>query len=77
MNLVFLLFIFLFIRSFYAKCRSQDFKPLLRQNGCVCSDLSHSPRGRIFNGTKLDSRDLLYVASLYALMRRLIPSKLI
>ena len=67
MNLVFLLlFIFLFIRSSYATCGFQDFKLPLETNDCRCNDLPHSPMGRIFNGTDLDSRDLLYVAALYA-----------
>ena len=65
MNLVFLLFIFLFIRLSYAKCRLYDFKLQLEPSDCVCNDLSHSLRGRIFNGTNLDRRDLPYVAALY------------
>ena len=67
MNLVLLLLIFLFIRLSYSKCKKYDFKLQLEPNDCVCNDLSHSPRGRIFNGTDLDSRDALYVAALYAL----------
>ena len=55
----------MFIRSSYAKCRFYDFKLPLESSDCVCNDLSHSPRGRIFNGTYLDRRDLLYVAALY------------
>ena len=70
MNLVSLLFIFLFIRSSYEKCRSKDPKLLLRQSDCVCSDLLYSPKGRIFNGTELDRRDALYVAALYILYRK-------
>ena len=65
MNLVLLLLIFLFIRLSYSKCKKYDFKLQLEPNDCVCNDLSDSPKGRIFNGTNLDRRDLLYVASLY------------
>ena len=65
MNPVFLLFNFLFIRSSNAKCRLYDFKLQLEPNDCACNDLSHSPGGRIFNGTNLDRYDLLYVAALY------------
>ena len=43
-----------------------DFKLQLESDDCQCSDLSHSPSGRIFNGTNLDKRDALYVAALYA-----------
>ena len=65
MNTVFLLFIFLFIRSSYATCRYQDFKVPLESNDCQCNDQSHSPMGRILNGTDLDRRDLLYVVAIY------------
>ena len=65
MNLVLLLFIFSFIRSSYAKCRKYDFKLQLEPNDCVCNRPSHSLKGRVFNGTKLDKRDLPYVVSLY------------
>ena len=71
-----LLFIFLFIRSSYEKCRSKDPKLLLRQSDCVCSDLLYSPKGRLFNGTELDRRDALYVAALYVVYMRLIVGKL-
>ena len=65
MNLVFLLFFFLFIRSSNAKCRKYDYKLQLEPDECICSDLSYSPSGRIFNGTNLDQRDLLYVVAIY------------
>ena len=67
MNPVFLLFIFLYISSSYSKkCKTYDFKLQIPPKDCVCKDLSYSPKGRIFNGTNLDSRDLPYVAVLYA-----------
>lgn len=67
MNLIFLSYIFLFIKPSYAKCISYDFKLPLRANVCGCEDLIHSPRGRIFNGTDLDPNDAQYVTALYAL----------
>ena len=65
MNLGFLSLVFLFIRSSYEGCTFQDFKLPLESNDCVCSDLSPSPMGRIYNGTDLDRHDLLYVAAIY------------
>ena len=68
MNLFFLLLIFLYlsIRSdAKIKCRSYPFKTLLSPKNCGCNNITHSPMGRIFNGTTLDSRDLPYVASIY------------
>ena len=76
MNLVFLLFIFLFIGSSYATCRFQDFKLPLESNDCLCNDISHSPKGRIFNGIDLDSRDLLYIVALYMEYFRVIGCQL-
>ena len=64
MNLIFLIFLLLFVRS-DAKCRSHDFKPLLEPEVCRCNDLTYSPLGRILNGTTLDSRDAPYVAAIY------------
>ena len=70
MNLIFLLqfCLFLFIRSdAKSKCRSYPFRHLLDPKYCQCNNITHSQMGRNFNGTALDSRDLLYVASIYGL----------
>ena len=48
-----------------SKCRSYPYSPLISQEHCWCNNVTHSPKGRIFNGTVLDSRDLPYVASIY------------
>ena len=66
MNLIFLLFIFLFIRSSYAKCRWIDFKLPINRINCGCDDLVRRPKGRIFNGTDLGRYDAQYVAALYS-----------
>ena len=68
MNFIFLLltFLFLFIRSdSKPKCRTYHFLPQISQKKCRCNNINHSPMGRIFNGTDLDSRDLPYVVSIY------------
>ena len=67
MNLIFL-FIFLFlsiISNAKSKCRLNNFSPVLDPRECRCNDIIHSPMGRIFNGTTLDSRDLPFVAAIY------------
>ena len=74
MNIIFLLFfcLFLFIRSdAKPKCRSYSFKRLLDPKYCQCNNITHSPMGRIFNGTTLDFRDLPYVVSIYEIKTKL------
>ena len=69
MNLILLqIFLFLSIRSDAKnKCRSYPFKHLLDPKYCQCNNITHSQMGRILNGTTLDSRDLPYVTSIYAI----------
>ena len=70
MNLIFLLLIFSFlsfISDATSKCVENNFKPVLYQKDCRCKNMTHSPIGRIYQGTPLDSRDLLYVAAIFML----------
>ena len=69
MNFIFLLLFFLFLSlrsDAKPKCRSYPFKTLLSPKNCRCNNITHSPMGRIFNGTDLDSRDLPYVVPIYS-----------